>query len=356
MSDLREIGRALRAGALALDADPDSAPAIARTDAMRAVAELDPVMLSGTDSAAALVELARGDAGMVLAAPGPALAGRVLAQLGDDEQRERLRAAVADGRTWAYLAITEPDVGSDATRLSTELRRDQDGRYRLYGTKRYIGNGHRGTVGVVLARTGPSPLALRAVLVDSPDPARLRTRPLDMLGLRGAQISELEFDGVPVAEEDLLGRHLSPLRRGMWSIAQVFTSVRVQVAALAVGTALAIHELVAENHPGGRTLDDALAGIRAAEAVVLRAAAETDHDRDSAAAAASLAKLTATRVALDTARTLPRLLGPGALVTHPLLEKWCRDVRAFEFMEGTSQIQRLHTAQGVVRGSVWHAG
>lgn len=352
MSDWREIGRALRAGALALDAAPHDTEAIAADEALRAVAELDPIMLSGKDSAAALIELARGDAGMVLAAPGPALAGRVLAQLGDDEQRERLRAAVAGGRTWAYLAITEPDVGSDATRLRTELRRDTDGRYRLYGTKRYIGNGHRGTVGVVLARTGPSPLALRAVLLDT---ARARTRPLDMLGLRGAQISELEFDGVPVEERDLLGSHLSPLRRGMWSIAQVFTAVRVQVAALAVGTAFAIHDLVADHHPGGPTLDDAHAHVRAAEALVLRAAAESDHDRESAAPAASLAKLTATGVALDVARTLPRLLGPAALVTHPLLEKWCRDVRAFEFMEGTSQIQRLHAAQGIVRGSVWHA-
>jgi alkylation response protein AidB-like acyl-CoA dehydrogenase len=49
---------------------------------------------------------------------------------------------------------------------------------------------------------------------------------------------------------------------------------------------------------------------------------------------------------------LPRVLGPGALLEHPLLEKWRRDAMGMEFMEGTSDIQRLNVAQGYLRRGI----
>ncbi|GAA2368549.1 acyl-CoA dehydrogenase [Catellatospora methionotrophica] len=347
----------LRALALSVDAAPDRVDEHLSSPAMQAVRGLDPIALGARRTVAMLVELARGDAGMVLACPGPALAGVVTGIIGSPEQQERLRSAVADGRGWAFLAITEPDVGSDATALRTELRPAGDGTFRLYGVKRYIGNGARARIGVVLARTGPGPLALRAVLVDGASP-QLRARPLDMVGLRGAQISELAFDGMPVGPQDLLGEHLSPLRRGMWGVMQGFTTVRVQIAAMAVGTSLAVHEYVHAQRRGWRTgelavLDRAHAEIAAVHRLTQRAAAAVDADRRHTHPA-SLAKLAAVSLARTVTRRLPRLLGRGALLEHPLLEKWWRDVCAFEFMEGTSHIQRLHVAQHCLKNGFDH--
>ncbi|GHJ48861.1 acyl-CoA dehydrogenase [Catellatospora sp. TT07R-123] len=349
----REHAVELRARALAVDAEPDRLHELAASPAMRAIGGLDPVALGARRTVAMLVELARGDAGTILACPGPALAGTVTAIMGSEQQRERLRAAVADGG-WAFLAITEPEVGSDATALRTELRPAGDGTFRLYGIKRYIGNGARAGVGVVLARTGPGPLALRAVLVEAGP--QLRARPLDMVGLRGARISEMEFDGLPVGPDDLLGEHLSPLKRGMWGIMQGFTTVRVQIAAMAVGTALAVHDYVrAERRtwPAAQRadLDRAHAEIAAVRALTERAAAAVDADRQRTYPA-SIAKLAAVALARDVCRRLPRLLGRGALLEHPLLEKWWRDTAAFEFMEGTGNIQRLHVAQGRLKERV----
>jgi alkylation response protein AidB-like acyl-CoA dehydrogenase len=313
---------------------------------------MDDLRSTGMRMAVTLIELARGDAGMVLACPGQALAGVLVRILGDEAQVERLAAAVADGRTWAFLAVTEPGVGSDATRLGTELRPDGQGGYLLRGTKRYIGNGARGAIGVVLARTGDGPLSLRAALVEPREPA-VRARTLDMVGLRGAAISEMVFDDLPVRAEDLLGAHLKPARRGMWGVLRTFNTVRVQVAAMAVGTSIAVYEYVRAQRrrwdsAGLDRLAAATAEIEAARELTYRAAIDIDTDRGRTGLAA-MAKLTAVRMARRVSADLPRLLGQGAFLAHPLLEKWWRDIAAFEFMEGTSDIQRLHLAKAMIR-------
>jgi acyl-CoA dehydrogenase len=346
----RELATALRAHALTIDSDPVRAADLVDAAVFQEIARYSTAALDGVTRTEMLIELARGDAGAVLACPGPALAGVVVRILGDEEQNERLAEATADGRTWGFLAITEPGAGSDVTRLTTELRQHAAGAYRLHGEKRYIGNGYRGTAGVVLARTGPGPLALRAALVlGAAHGPNLRATPLDMVGLRGAQISAMSFDGLPVAAEDLLGRHLSPLRRGMWGVQQAFNTVRIQVAAMALGTAWGVYDYVYARC-GGRfgarrgEIEAAEADIAAVRLLVLDAAAALEADRHAGHHAAT-AKLVATRLARRLSARLPRLIGRGALLEHPLLEKWRRDSAAFEFMEGTGHIQMLHIAR-----------
>jgi alkylation response protein AidB-like acyl-CoA dehydrogenase len=228
--------------------------------------------------------------------------------------------------------------------METRLDRDGEGGWLLRGAKRYIGNGARGGVGVVFARTGPSPLSIRAVLVDLPAPG-WQGRRLDMIGLRGAYISELGFDGVPVSRDMLLGEHLPATRRGLWGAIKTFNQARLHVAAAAVGTALAMAEYVVEQRkdvPGGQV---ALARARAGRELVYEAAARVDRDPERGYLS-SAAKLGATRMAVEIGRWASGALGPAGLLEHPLLEKWGRDVCAFEFMEGTGNIQRLHVARG----------
>jgi acyl-CoA dehydrogenase len=353
----REHAADLRDRALSVDAEPDRMDRHIESGGLRAIQDLARPGLRSLETAVALIELARGDAGMVLACPGQALAGVVVSVMGDQAQRERLAAAVADGRSWAFLAVTEPEGGSDASQMRTELRPDGYGGYLLHGTKRYIGNGSRAAIGVVFASTGRGPLSIRAALVQAPAP-HLEATPLDMIGLRGARISNLRFHGLPVSADSLLGTHLSPVRRGMWGAIQAFNTVRIQVAAMAVGTALAVHDYVRAELAGlraGRSaeLDAVAARIETARRLIYRAAADIDADRQRGRLA-SLAKLEAVALARQACGRLPRLLGQGALLEHPLLEKWWRDASAFEFMEGTSAIQRLNVAQGYLKGEVAH--
>ncbi|MFC8453504.1 acyl-CoA dehydrogenase family protein [Kitasatospora sp. NPDC057223] len=299
-----------------------------------------------------MLELAHGDAGMVLAAPGPNLAGLLVDQLGDEQQQEYFYRAVADRGAWTFFAVTEPDRGSDAGAMESKLERAAPERgdpelHLLHGTKKYIGNGARGALGVVFARTGSGPLSIRAALVDAAAPG-FAAQELDMVGLRGAALGEIRFTGVPVPQERLLARHLPPTRRGLWGAVRVFNTVRPQVAALAVGTGLAFVDLVRAGRPHAPGLEAVAGRLEACRQLVYQAGAALDLDRDDGRLS-SAAKIAAVAAAREAGRWAVRSLGPAALAEQPLLEKWTRDMGAFEFMEGTSDIQRLHVARSLVR-------
>ena len=367
----RERAMFFRAQALALDADPDTVPRNLNRDDVDVVRRLmipaahnpAPLRIGSyvyegyhcLDNVVGLCELAWGDPGFVLACPGTSLSGLVVAELGDEEQKERFFAEVLAEYQWTFFAVTEPGRGSDALQMSTELRSDGADGHTLHGAKRYIGNGARGSRGVVFARTGKHPLSIRGVLVEAPDPG-FRAETLDMVGLRGAAISELTFDGVPIPPERLLGRHLPTSRRGFMGAMHVFNHMRPHVAAMAVGIAQAVHDYTTAQitRPDAwlrAEFDQTGARIEAVRRLVYRAAAALDAD-SSDGRLGSVAKLEAVRLAAALTRRGPELLGRASLLEHPLLEKWQRDVTACEIMEGTSNIQRLAVAAGHAKGEV----
>ncbi|MBZ6137241.1 acyl-CoA dehydrogenase family protein [Streptomyces olivaceus] len=298
--------------------------------------------------------LARGDVGMVLASPGVSMSGVLMEQLGDQEQRDRFYSAVAASPTWTAFALTEPDRGSDASAITTALRPAEDGGLLLAGQKRYIGNACRARFASVLARTRPGPLGVTAVLVDAESPG-FRATPLPTLGLRGAQLSAVELDGVEVEPWQVLGRHLSPARRGIWSCVQVFNRLRPTVAALALGVAAAAHAYVAERRPSATGADrdrieDLGLRICATRALVHRAAAEVDAT--GRGRVASAAKARACDLAEHATLAACDLLGPAARANHPELDRLVRDARGVEFMEGTRNIQHLNLFQGLLSGEL----
>jgi alkylation response protein AidB-like acyl-CoA dehydrogenase len=355
----REAGADLRAHALSVDSDPADMERHLDSPTLALVrAAATPKQFRGTDlddagypyndsclsRVVAGVEMARGDAGVLVANTGPALAGVAVDALGSDEQQELFYRTIADGRTWTFFAMTEPEHGSDATALRSRLVPDPQGDgYLLHGAKRYVSNACRAGIGVVFARTGDSPLSIRGALVNCPAPG-FEAAPLEMVGLRGARISEISLDAVPIPRSRLLGSHLPASRRGLWGASRAFNNMRVQIAALALGVAFAARDYVLEQRPGWSGHELASARLDAALALVYRAAAEIDLAPD-ARQPPSVAKLHATDTAVRTTRWAAAALGPGSLLEHPLLEKWSRDVHAFEFMDGTSNILRLHIAQ-----------
>lgn len=356
---VRQLAPDLRARALAVDADPldmadhleSPAFAVLRAASTPAAFRKDeppPCLGLVTERclvrAVANLALARyGDAGILSANTGPALAGLAVDALGNPAQQQLFYGALADGRAWSFFAMTEREHGSDAGALQTRIERDPaGGGLRLHGAKRYVANASRGRVGVIFARVGPTPLAIRAVLVEFPAPGYLG-RPLEMTGLRGACIGELTLDSVAVPEERMLGTHLPMSRRGIWGAARSFNLMRVQIAAQALGTAFAVHDLVCELRPGWVEREQTTVRLDAVESLLLRCAAELDANPDDSRPP-SMAKLHATRIAVESTRWAERALGAGGMLEHPLIEKWARDVCAFEFMDGTSNILRLNLA------------
>ncbi|MGX2996422.1 acyl-CoA dehydrogenase family protein [Streptomyces sp. JNUCC 64] len=308
---------------------------------------------NGQERAVILEELAAGDLGMTLAAPGPSMSGVLVAKLGDEEQREWFFGRMTAAPTWTCFALTEPDRGSDASALGTSLR-EEDGELRLTGAKRYVGNATRARYATVFARTRPGPLGVTAVLLDT-ESEGYHAEPLDSLGIRGARIGQITLDGAVVARDRVLGRHRSPARRGIWASVQVFNELRPTVAALALGVAGAAHAYVREHRAGARGGDrdriEVLGRrIDATRALVRRAASAVDATGDGYLASA--AKARACALAEETTLAACELLAPAARLSHPLLDKLVRDARGVEFMEGTRNIQHLNLFQGLRSGKV----
>lgn len=351
----------LRAAALDVDRDPEAVRGLLDLPALDYLARRIRSAESGDTLERVVVveELARGDAALMLGAPGPSMAGVLVDVLGSPEQQEWFRDRLSARATWTCFALTEPERGSAIGEMTTALEPQEDGAFRLDGAKRYVGNATRASVAAVFARrTDADRLGVSAVLVDTADPG-WTAEPLPMLGLRGVRIGAVALDGVHVPADRVLGAHLPPTRRGMWGIVQVFNRLRPSVAALAVGIAGAAHDYVAEHRGQLRGAERAAfeatgRRIDAARLLVRRAAEAVDR-RPSDGYLASAAKARACEVAEDATLAALSCFGPAARVEHPLLDKYARDARGVEFMEGTGFVQRLNLFQGLHTGRVGRA-
>jgi alkylation response protein AidB-like acyl-CoA dehydrogenase len=292
--------------------------------------------------------LSYGDIGVLLASPGPSLSGQVVGDLGTPEQKARYFSRLLTRPTWTFFALTEPDRGSDAAALTTRLVNDERG-FRLHGEKRFIGNGSRAQIGVVFARRNPGPLGIEAVLFDT-EIDGFAARALPTMGLRGAGISQLRFDGCAVAESDIIGGNLNPSRRGLWGAILTFNRMRSGVAAMALGVAQASFDYVRQERRSFASrerseMESFEYRLHAVRSAIYQAAEVADRDPANGTPA-MVAKLQAVELVEAVTESAVRLLGPASLIEHPYLNKWYRDARGFEYMEGTSIIQKLQLFQG----------
>ncbi|WP_051950873.1 acyl-CoA dehydrogenase family protein [Actinacidiphila yeochonensis] len=367
-AEARDWADELRPHALELDADPELVRRMLHLRAVRYVSRMmvpaehqpDPLLIGphayyGTtalERAIVAEELACGDPGMFLASPGASLSGVLVGLLGDPEQQKWFFGRIVEEPTWTFFGLTEPGHGSDATALQTSLTAVPGG-LRLDGEKRYAGNAARAGIGTVFARTGKGPLGVAAVLVDSSQEG-FHAEPLPMIGLRGARISAIRLDGVEIAPERVLGRHLPVSARGMRGAMLTFHQFRPGVAALALGIARAAQEYGTAHREsldaaGRAELERIGREVDATRQLVWAAALSVDRDPHRGVYA-SAAKARAAQLAEQATLRVTELLGPGALFDHPLLDKLVRDARGVEFMEGTSNIQRLNLGQAVAGG------
>lgn len=257
LSELRELasgwGSELAVHAARLDDDPDDVAGLLASAPGRWLAtagippDLGPELLecdgrpvdgrSAVTRAVVLEELSRGDLGALLAAPGPSMAGVLVGAMGDSEQRERFFEPFLRRPSWACFALTEPEHGSDAASLETRLVEAPGAPPVLVGVKRWVGNAARAGQAVVFARHSPGPLGIGVYLVDTAQPG-YSAKPLSTLGIRGAQVCQIDLDQVEVLGGRELGGGGPRRQRGLLAAVTVFDRLRPAVAAMALGTAL----------------------------------------------------------------------------------------------------------------------
>jgi alkylation response protein AidB-like acyl-CoA dehydrogenase len=301
-------------------------------------------------------ELSFGCAGLAAPISATMFPVRPLVRFGTEEQRQRYlpRLASEDG-CLAAIAFTEPHAGSDLNALRTSARRDGDG-WVLSGEKCYVTNGGIAELTIVFARTDAG---LAAFLVERDDPGVQPGRKEDTLGLRGSHTGSLVLDGARIPADRLLGEE----GEGFAVAVDFFEHSRPQVAAAAVGLARAAFEyatdyarkreafgkpLIAKQAVSFKLAEMAIE-IEAARLLTWRACAALDAGED-AMLLGSYAKAFAADTAMRAATEAVQVLG-GAGVTrdHPV-EKWLRDAKVFQIVEGTSEIQRHVIASYLRRG------
>ncbi len=289
------------------------------------------------------------------------IAGQVLVSAGTDEQRKLWLPRLASGEVVASFALTEPDAGSDPSRLATTAQGDDDG-WVIDGLKRYITNAPAADVFMVFARTDPQAPPGKGIGVFIV-PARtdgVSVAPRDhKMGQAGAWTADVAFTGVRVPADALVGE---AAQAGYATAMRTLAHGRLTIAGVCVGvSARLVDESVAyakERIQGGHAigeyqlvqamLADSQTEYLAARALVLDAAAQYDAGTDRRLGP-SAAKYFASEAVGRIADRAVQVHGGSGYIRGIAVERLYRDVRLFRIYEGTSQIQQLVIARELLR-------
>ncbi|WP_199086453.1 acyl-CoA dehydrogenase family protein [Bosea sp. ASV33] len=303
-------------------------------------------------------ELSRGYASVADQCGLVELIGTLLTRYGTPEQLKRLPDILA-GKTRVAYCLTEAEAGSDLSNVRTTARETADG-YVIDGGKLWIHNAPVADLGFVLASTDPAAghRGMSIFLVDLHAPSVSRGPKEHKMGQRASQVGALNFDGVTVPREALLG----PKGRGFHIMMSVLEKGRVGIASLAVGIAQAGLEAalgyardrrqfgkpILDNQGLQWLLADMAKDIAAARALVERAALLIDHEKP-ATSASSMAKCFASDMAVAQTANAVQVFGGSGYIRGFEVERLYRDAKITQIYEGTNQIQRTIIARELIR-------
>jgi glutaryl-CoA dehydrogenase (non-decarboxylating) len=274
---------------------------------------------------------------------------------GSRPQKERWLPRLARGETIGAFALSEPEVGSDASAVETTATADGD-HYVLHGTKKWTTYGQIADLFLVFAKTEGKPLAF---LVERDTPG-FEVRPLrGITGTRASMLAELRFDGARVPKESRvagpgfgLAVAMSVLEIGRYSVAcgcagiarasldasLAYASTRVQY-----GAPIGEHQLVQ------RMLANMAAEWRAAHWLCLRAGWLRDVGDAAAGPETFVAKYFASTAATRAALDAVQIHGANGCSEEYPVERYLRDSRVMEIIEGSTQIQQVAIARDELR-------
>jgi alkylation response protein AidB-like acyl-CoA dehydrogenase len=305
-----------------------------------------------------LEELARGWATIALSTSVHVLSCSGIAEFGTDEQRTRFLPEMLGGATLGAYCLSESHAGSDAGAMRTRAVREGDG-YVITGDKAWITNGPIADFMLVAARTGDQAQGARGIsafLVDASAAGVSAGAPERKMGFRGSPTSQVHFDSVQVEADRRIGEEGQGFRIAMAAL----DAGRLGISACAVGLAQAALDNAAD-YAGqrtafGKTIDefqgisfllaDAAAQIAAARQLYLYAARRKDAGRPFSTEAA-MAKLTATDMAMKVTTDMVQVLGGAGYVEDHPLERYMREAKVLQIVEGTNQIQRMVIARAL---------
>jgi butyryl-CoA dehydrogenase len=280
---------------------------------------------------------------------------------GTDEQKARWLPSMLAGEALGAFALTEPHAGSDASTIRTRAQRSSDGgTYRLSGTKIWISNAPEAERYLVFATVDPSAgsKGITAFLVEKGMPGFRFGAHEKKMGIRACPAAELIFDGCEVPAENRLGEEgegyriaLSALGEGRISIAAACVGLArsgLEAAARYLGERKAFGGPLADQQGLRFMLAEMARDVAAARALTREAATAKDRG-EPLAEVSSLAKWTASDVAMRVATDAVQLFGASGYSRETGMERLMRDAKGAQIYEGTNQIHREIVAGEVLK-------
>lgn len=270
---------------------------------------------------------------------------------GTEKQKQKFVPRLATGQLLGAFALTEPSAGSDAASLKTHAIKKGD-HYVINGSKAFITNGGEADTYIVFASTNRSagPRGISAFIVEKEATGLIIGKDEKKMGLHGSRTVQLTFDNMIVPAENLLGEEGKGFKIAMANL----DAGRIGIAAQALGIAeAALTEAVRyakTRYQFGKPiyaqqgisfkLADMAASVEAAHLLVYRAASLRQRGL-LCAKEASIAKLFASKTAVEVSIEAIQVFGGYGYTEDYPVERFFRDAKVCEIYEGTSEIQRL---------------
>lgn len=278
----------------------------------------------------------------------------ILAQRGTPAQCARHLGDLVAGNTTGFFALTEPNVGSDASQVQTHAVRQGTG-WRLNGRKLYISNGPGADLGVVFARTGAD--GVSAFIVERGMPG-FSAREVRSMGMNSCPLGELLFDDVELPAEALIGQPGEA-----FAIAKHYLNIgRCFVSFVCTGLSQAAYD-AAVRYAGQREqfgrkiggfqlvqqmIADMMTGVETSRLLSYRAADALDRQSPDRGRLCSLAKRHNSEATLRVCELSLQVHGGAGYTRDFPVERLYRDARHLTIAEGTNQIQAMLLAQSAL--------
>ena len=282
-------------------------------------------------------------------------------EAGNEEQKETYLRRLASGEYRGAFAMTEPNAGSDIAAIRTKAV-EEDGSYILNGRKSFITNSTVADFIIVFAKTNPQAgrSGMSAFIVDRNAPGVSIGKIEDKMGGRGIPSAEVILEDCRVPKQSLLGE----VNKGFKIAMRSFNRSRPVIGARAVGLAQGALDYAVsyakQREAFGKPISsfqgiqfmiaDMAMQIEAARQLVYKAAWLVDQGEYGIKAAGiiSMAKCFSTDVAMKVSIDAAQILGAYGYVKDYPLERYIRDAKSMQIVEGTNQIQRVIIANSLI--------
>ena len=281
-----------------------------------------------------------------------------LEKYGSEAQKQKYLVPLAKGEIIGAFCLSEPEAGSDATSQQTTAV-DAGDHYIVNGTKNWITNGSTASVYLVMAQThvDKGHKGINALIIEKGAQGFTVGPKENKLGIRGSDTHSLMFSDVKVPKENRIGEDGFGFKFAM----KTLTGGRIGIASQALGIASGAYELalqyskerkafgvpICEHQAIQFKLADMATEIDAARLLCMKSAWHKDNEMDYNLSS-SMAKLFASRVAMETTVEAVQIHGGYGFVKEFHVERLMRDAKITQIYEGTSEVQKIVISRSIL--------